>query len=284
MFSQGRGENIICYNWPLASVDNSMYISNSADTYVKAWINFEFCETEVNMLHQEAIDGGNYLLLQYFKKACCAFHLQVPAATSNWGDCSAPEEEAAETRPADLVSCNSCTLLKCEFLSSGILPTVWYVPYCVDVGIAVLCCRVHAYILCVCPLYCRHLQCLVDCAVHFTQESLEVSLGQCAATLLLDTTLTGDQAPEEVRQITESARTHAVDVNTPISFFTSWSKANKQHSGKWCVCACAPTTHTKRKRPTYLRASDRNWNGLYGLYGHMEARQWTVVMYSECCC
>ena len=107
-----------------------------------------------------------------------------------------------------------------------------YGTFWVDVGIAVLCCREHAYILCVCPLYCRHLQCLVDCAVHFTQESLEVSLGQCAATLLLDTTLTGDQAPEEVRQITESARTHAVDVNTPIFFFTSWSKTNKQHSGK----------------------------------------------------
>ena len=99
---------------------------------------------------------------------------------------------------------------------------------------SVLQCRVHAYVhtLCLSPLYCRHLQCLVDCAVHFTQESLEVSLGQCAATLLLDTTLTGDQAPEEVRQITESARARAVDVNTPISFFTSWSKANKQHSGK----------------------------------------------------
>ena len=72
----------------------------------------------------------------------------------------------------------------------------------------------------------------MDCAVHFTQESLEVSLGQCAATLLVDTTLTGEQAQEEVQQLIENAQVHAVDVNTPISFFTSWSKANKQPGGK----------------------------------------------------
>ena len=72
----------------------------------------------------------------------------------------------------------------------------------------------------------------MDCAVHFTQESLEVSLGQCAATLLLDPALTGEQAPEEVRQLTENAQVHAVDVNTPISFFSSWNKASQQPSEK----------------------------------------------------
>lgn len=120
--------------------------------------------------------------------------------------------------------------------------------------IVLMSCSLHCRVLCVCPLYCRHLQCLVDCAVHFTQVSLEVSLGQCAATLLLDTTLTGDQSPEEVCQITESARAHAVDVSTPISFFTSWNKANKQHSGKWrvCVCVCTSNTPNGGVLPTYL--------------------------------
>lgn len=38
------------------------------------------------------------------KKAGFVFHLQVPAAPSIGGDRSAPEEEAAKTRPTDLVS------------------------------------------------------------------------------------------------------------------------------------------------------------------------------------
>lgn len=110
--------------------------------------------------------------------------------------------------------------------------------------------RSYIYRVHTCPHCCRHLQCLVDCAVHFTQESLEVSLGQCAATLLLDKALTGEQAPEEVRQLTENAQVHAVDVNTPISFFSTWKKTNQPPSGKWSVwgAVCTPT-HTPNDRP-----------------------------------